>query len=342
MRNGDGGIEVGEEMGMKKLLVTGGAGYIGRHVLKALGLRGFELVTYDNLSTGREGAVLYGELVRGDLLDEKRLGATMQEFDPDAVVHLASCSVVPESVENPLLYYINNVQGTLTLLSCMKKAGVRNLVFSSSAAVYGGGQELPVAETAPLRPDNPYGRTKMMVELVLEDLFRAGELDYLSLRYFNAAGADGDGELGEEREEATHLITRCVRAAAGRLEGLEIFGADYPTPDGTCIRDYIHVEDLAQLHLVALDHLEGGGSGKVFNCGYGRGNSVLEVVEAVRRVTGADFTVRYCERRTGDVPVLVADNRKIREQLGWKPRRDDLDTIISSAWQWEKRRASGG
>lgn len=342
MTVGDGGVEVGEGMGMKKLLVTGGAGYIGRHVVKALGLRGFELLTYDNLSTGQAGSVLYGELVQGDLLDEKRLGAALQEFGPDAVVHLASCSVVPESGQNPLLYYINNVQGTLTLLSCMKKAGVRNLVFSSSAAVYGGGQEVPVAETAPLRPDNPYGRTKMMAELVLDDLCMAGELDYLSLRYFNAAGADGDGELGEERKEATHLITRCVRAAAGSLEGLEIYGTDYPTPDGTCIRDYIHVEDLAQLHLIALEYLERGGSGEVFNCGYGRGSSVLEVVEAARRVTGADFVVRCCERRTGDVPVLVADNRKIREKLGWVPRQGDLEAIIASAWQWEKRRASRG
>ncbi len=323
-----------------RLLVTGGAGYIGRHLVKALGQKGFVLLIYDNLSTGHAGSVLYGKLVRGDLLDEDRLCRVMSTFQPAAVIHLAAHSVVPESLERPLFYYLNNVQSSLTLFSCMKKTGVRKLIYSSSAAVYGEPITIPVLETAALNPVNPYGRTKVMVEQVLQDLSRYNDFDYVSLRYFNVAGADLEGKLGEEREDANHLVTRCVRAALGRLQGISIYGTDYLTEDGTCVRDYIHVEDLVQTHLSALEYLmQGHGSG-AFNCGYGRGYSVREVVETVQRVTGRDFPVNYQGRRTGDPVALVADSSKIREQLGWYPRHDSLEEIIASAWDWEKKRST--
>lgn len=325
---------------MNRLLVTGGAGYIGRHLVNALGKKGYELLTYDNLISGDASSVLWGELVRGDLLDAGMLERVMAEFLPDCVIHLASFSVVPESVKRPLHYYTNNVQGTLTLFSSMKKIGVKRLIFSSSAAVYGEPEKVPVKETAPLKPANPYGKAKAMVEQVLEDLAVSGDMDYISLRYFNVAGANLEGKLGEERENATHLITRCVRAALGKIEGVSIYGTDYPTEDGTCIRDYIHVEDLVDVHVIALDYLKsrGGFPGEVFNCGYGRGYSVKEVVEMVKRVTGEDFLVRYQGRRPGDAPVMVADSTKIRGKLGWEPRCDSLEQIVSSAWQWEKKR----
>lgn len=321
-----------------RLLITGGAGYIGSHVVKALGERGYRLLTYDSLVTGKPWAVLYGDLVVGDLLDLEKLKSVVAEFKPDAVVHFAARIVVPESVSLPLKYYVNNVQGTLNLLTAMAGGGVKKILFSSSAAVYGIPDVVPVPESAPLAPINPYGRTKAMVEQILEDLSGAGEVTYVSLRYFNVAGADSSGKIGEGKEDATHLITLCVRTAAGLRPYLSVFGTDYPTPDGTCIRDYIHVEDLAQAHVLGLEYLLDGGESQVFNCGYGKGYSVLEVVEVARRVTGVDFPVRFEDRRPGDPPVLVADASKIRAQLGWVPARDDLEQIISSAWRWELRR----
>jgi len=325
---------------MNRLLVTGGAGYIGRHLVKALGKKGYELLIYDNLAAGHARSVLFGDLVCGDLLDAEKLENVMAEFQPEGVIHLASYSVVPESVEKPLFYYQNNVQGSLVLFQCMKAAGVKKLIFSSSAAVYGEPEQVPVKETAPLKPVNPYEKAKVMVEEVMEDLARCGDLDYISLRYFNVAGADPVGELGEERESATHLITRCVRAAAGALEGIHVYGTDYPTGDGTCVRDYIHVQDLVEAHLNSLEYLGEGdeSGGEIFNCGYGRGYSVKEVIETARKVTGVDIPVSYEERRPGDAPVLVADNGKIRAKLGWKPRHDSLEQIIYSAWQWERKR----
>ncbi|MBC7324209.1 MAG: UDP-glucose 4-epimerase GalE, partial [Moorella sp. (in: Bacteria)] len=324
---------------MVKVLVTGGAGYIGSHVVKALGERGYQVLTYDSLVTGNSWAVLSGDLVVGDLLDAKKLEEVIGNFQPDAVMHFAAHIVVPESVARPLKYYINNVQGTLNLLSCMSKCGVNKLIFSSSAAVYGIPERIPVPEEAPLYPINPYGHTKAMVEQVLQDLSAAGEITYVSLRYFNVAGADRDGRIGEGKEDATHLITLATRTAAGRRPHLSVFGTDYPTPDGTCIRDYIHVEDLAAAHVLALEYLLAGGRSEVFNCGYGRGYSVLEVIAAAKKVTGVDFPVRYEGRRPGDPPVLVADARKIRERLGWVPAYDDLERIIYSAWQWERKRS---
>ncbi|WP_338819182.1 UDP-glucose 4-epimerase [Moorella thermoacetica] len=325
---------------MAKVLVTGGAGYIGSHVVKALGERSYHVLTYDSLITGHPWAVLYGDLVVGDLLDAAKLEAVIREFRPDAVMHFAAHIVVPESVAQPLKYYLNNVQGTLNLLDCMKKGGVEKLIFSSSAAVYGISEQIPVPEEAPLNPINPYGHSKAMVERILQDLAAAGGITYVSLRYFNVAGADRDGRIGEGKEDATHLITLATRTAAGRRPYLSVFGTDYPTPDGTCIRDYIHVEDLAAAHVLALEYLLDGGKSEVFNCGYGRGYSVLEVIAAAKKVTGVDFPVRSEGRRPGDPPVLVADARKIRERLGWVPAYDNLEGIIYSAWQWERKRNS--
>lgn len=321
-----------------KILVTGGAGYIGSHAVKALGESGYQVLTYDSLITGNRWAVLYGELIEGDLLDREKLLGIMLGFRPDAVMHFAAFVVVPESVSQPLKYYINNVQGSFNLLWAMQKAGVKRLVFSSSAAVYGIPEKVPVSEDAPLNPINPYGQSKAVVEKVLEDEHKAGSLDYVSLRYFNVAGADPEGKIGEARENATHLITLCARAAAGIRPHLSVFGTDYPTPDGTCIRDYIHVADLAEAHVFALEYLLGGGESAVFNCGYGRGYSVLEVVLAAKEVTGVDFPVKYEGRRPGDPPILVADARKIRRELRWQPRYDDLEKIIYSAWKWEQNR----
>jgi UDP-glucose 4-epimerase len=283
--------------------------------------------------------VLFGELVRGDLLDKEKLLEVMLKFRPDAVMNFAAFVVVPESLAEPLKYYINNVQGSLSLLWAMQKSGVRRFIFSSSAAVYGIPEKVPVSEEAPLNPINPYGQSKVMVEKVLEDEQKAGSLEYVSLRYFNVAGADPEGQIGESRKNATHLVTLCARTAAGKRPYLSIFGTDYPTPDGTCIRDYIHVADLAEAHVLALEHLLGGGKSAVYNCGYGRGYSVLEVVRAAKEVTGVEFPVRLEGRRPGDPPALVADAARIRRELKWEPRYDDLETIISSAWEWEKGRA---
>lgn len=323
---------------MAKVFVTGGAGYIGSHVVKALGEKGYQVVTYDSLVTGNPCAVLYGDLVRGDILDTKSLREAISKYQPSAVMHFAAHIVVPESVVQPLKYYLNNIQGTLSLLSAMAECGVKKLIFSSSAAVYGMPDYIPVPETAPMQPINPYGRTKSIAEQVLADLSVAGNLNYVSLRYFNVAGADRDGLIGEGKEDATHLITLCMRAAAGQRPYLSVFGTDYPSPDGTCIRDYIHVEDLAKAHVMSLEYLLEGGQSEVFNCGYGKGYSVLEVIEVAKKITGVDIPVKFSSRRPGDPPILVADTRKIQDVLRWVPVSDDLERIVSSAWHWEQKR----
>ncbi len=329
-----------EECRMAKVFVTGGAGYIGSHVVKALGEKGYEVLTYDNLVTGHPEAVLYGGLVIGDLLDTRRLHEALSEFQPAAVMHFAAHIVVPESVAQPLKYYVNNVQGSLSLLSAMAECGVSKLIFSSTAAVYGVPEHVPVQEDAPLQPINPYGHSKAVVEQVLRDMSAAKGMDYVSLRYFNVAGAARDGKIGEGKEDATHLVTLATRAAAGRRPSLSVFGTDYPTPDGTCIRDYIHVEDLAEAHVLSLEYLLAGGQSEIFNCGYGKGYSVLEVIEAAKKVADVDFTVKYEGRRLGDPPLLVADSQKIRGRLGWTPVSDDLERIVESAWRWEQKRAT--
>ncbi|HHV17784.1 MAG TPA: UDP-glucose 4-epimerase GalE [Thermoanaerobacterales bacterium] len=321
---------------MKKVLVSGGAGYIGSHVVKLLGKKGFDVLVYDNLSTGNRSSVLSGKLVEGDMLDIDGLRSVMSDFRPDAVMHFAAKIVVPESVKFPMKYYTNNVLGTLNVLRVMKEFDVNKFIFSSTAAVYGEPEEMPINETMSFAPINPYGKSKAIVEEVLKDCSMSEGLKYIALRYFNVAGADPEGELGETKKDATHLITMCVRTAAGKRDKLSVFGTDYPTSDGTCVRDYIHVMDLADAHILALEHLLSGGESNVFNCGYGKGYSVQEVVTEAKNATGVDFAVEYTERRAGDPPELVADSTKIKHTLGWKPKYDDLGFIIKTAWEWER------
>jgi UDP-glucose 4-epimerase len=320
-----------------KIIVTGGAGYIGSHVVKALGERGYDVLTYDNLSFGHAEAVLYGSLVVGDLSDHDTLRKTFEAFKPDAVMHFAAYIVVPESVREPILYYRNNFCNALNLIEACREHGTKNFIFSSTAAVYGIPRTSPVSEVAPLEPINPYGSSKVMVERLLSDLSADPNFRFVSLRYFNVAGADAMARIGQKRKDATHLITLAVRTALGKRPFLEIYGTDYPTPDGTCIRDYIHVDDLAGAHLAALDYLRKGGKSDVFNCGYGHGASVREVVSAAKRVTGADFTVVEAGRREGDPPELVADPSKLGTVLGWTAKHDDLEYVIRTAFEWEKK-----
>ena len=319
-----------------KVFITGGAGYIGSHVVKALGEKGYEILVYDNLSTGHKEAVLYGKLVKGDLADKEFLKRTLQEFKPDAVMHFAASIEVAESVKNPLKYYRNNTANTLNLLEAMQELGINKFIFSSTAAVYGNPEKIPVKEDAPINPINPYGQSKAFVEKILKDLSEANkDFNYVSLRYFNVAGADPEGRIGQSYQNATHLITRALKTAKGEYEKLYIFGTDYPTPDGTCIRDFIHVDDLADAHILALEYLNQGGKSDIFNCGYGHGYSVKEVVETAKKVTGIDFPVEETGRREGDPAVLVADSKKLKKTLGWKPKYDNLEFIIKTAWNWE-------
>jgi len=325
---------------MARVFVTGGAGYIGSHAVKLLGEKGFEVAVFDNLSTGNSSSVLYGMLIKGDILDYETLKKAMMDFKPDAVMHFAAKIIVPESVEKPLLYYENNTAGAINVLKAMRETGVKNFIFSSTAAVYGQPEKMPIKEDFPLSPINPYGRSKAFVETILKDLSFAGDFSYVSLRYFNVAGADPEGKIGETKKDATHLITMCVRTACGKRDKLFVFGTDYPTKDGTCIRDYIHVMDLAEAHIKALDYLLEGGKSEILNCGYGRGFSVLEVVNEAKKVTGIDFPVEYRERRPGDPARLVADAEKIKRVLNWVPRYDDLSFIIKTAFEWEKKLGS--
>ncbi len=319
-----------------KVLVTGGAGYIGSHVVKQLGEAGYEIVVYDNLSTGFAESVLYGDLIVGDLKDFDRLSQVFEQHQFDAVLHFAASLVVPESVKHPLDYYSNNTCNTLNLLRCCEKFGIEKLVFSSTAAVYGEPEEVPVREDARTNPINPYGRSKLMSEWMIQDFARASQLRYVILRYFNVAGADSSGTLGQRTENATHLIRMACDAALGRRPALEIFGTDFPTPDGSAIRDFIHVEDLASAHLSALRYLENGGGSQVFNCGYGRGYSVREVAKCVQDLSDNGFTVVESERRLGDPACVTADVAKIHSVLDWEPRYSELEESVRSAFEWEK------
>jgi len=319
--------------------VTGGAGYIGSHVVLALAEAGYHVLTFDNLSTGNRWAVLKGDLVVGDLADHELFRRTVRRFKPDAVMHFAASIEVGESVELPLKYYFNNTVNLLNTVKVMMGESVGVMIFSSTAAVYGTPEKVPVREDAPLAPINPYGASKVMSERILADLDRAEEgFGCISMRYFNVAGADPGKRLGQAYKNPTHLITRALKTARGEYEKLQVLGTDYPTSDGTGVRDYIHVTDLSEAHIRALEHLLAGGAGGVVNCGYGEGFSVRDVVNTVKKVTGIDFKVEETDRRAGDPPELVADNALIREWLSWEPRYGDLETIVRTAWEWEKSR----
>jgi UDP-glucose 4-epimerase len=322
---------------MQRILVTGGAGYIGSHVARQLGERGEQLVTLDNLSTGFRGAVLHGEFVEGDTGDAALVARVLADHGIDTVMHFAAHIQVPESVANPLKYYRNNTASTRTLLECCIAAGVRHFVFSSTAAVYGMPPGGVADELTPTVPINPYGWSKLMSEQMLRDVAAVTPLRYVALRYFNVAGADPGGRIGQSTPEATHLIKVACEHVAGKRPGIAIFGTDYDTPDGTCIRDYIHVEDLAAAHLQALDYLRQGGASATLNCGYGRGFSVREVLAEVARQSGQPLRVTESARRAGDPPELIAAARRIRETLGWTPRREDLAGIVGTALAWERR-----
>ena len=324
------------------VLVTGGAGYIGSHVVRLLSEAGYVVVAYDDLSAGFPWAVLDAELVVGSLAEGERLAALLAARRFGAVLHFAAHVRVEESVSEPAKYYRNNVVNALGLFELAARHGVTNVVFSSTCAVYGEPPVVPIEETTPLAPINAYGASKMMAERMLQDIAAACGLRYLILRYFNVAGADPQARIGQATPAATQLIKVACETALGQRPGMQIYGTDYPTPDGTCVRDYIHVDDLARAHLDALRYLEDGGASTVLNCGYGHGHSVREVVDTVRRVTGIDFPVKEGPRRPGDPSTLVASNRKVREVLGWQPRHDDLEYIVRTAWNWEQRLRAGG
>ena len=322
---------------MASILVTGGAGYIGSHVVRQLLERGERVVVLDNLSTGYRSAVLGAPLVVGDTGDRAVVDRVLAEHAVDTVMHFAAHTVVPESVSNPLKYYGNNTCATRNLLECCDRAGVGQFVFSSTAAVYGIPAEGLAREDSPTAPINPYGLSKLMSEWMLRDLAAATGLRYVALRYFNVAGSDPGGRVGHTAPQATLLVKVACQHAAGVRPELAIFGTDYPTPDGTGVRDYIHVEDLASAHLSALDHLRRGGGSATLNCGYGHGYSVREVIDMVARVSGRPLNVVERERRAGDPPSLVAHAEHIRELLGWQPRFDDLETIVRTQLEWEHR-----
>lgn len=322
-----------------RILVTGGAGYIGSHVVKALGKLGHELTIVDNLSTGFEKAVTYGKLIVADLSDRVKMEGIFEAGKFDGVVHFAGSIVVPESVADPLGYYQNNTVNSHSLMSLCAKYGVEKFIFSSTAAVYGMPEDGICREDSVLSPINPYGQSKLMTELMLRDLSTANKnFRYIALRYFNVAGADPEGQLGQSFPKATHLIKAACEAATGKRDSMNIFGTDYPTKDGTGVRDYIHVSDLADAHVKALEYLAKGGNSETLNCGYGHGFSVKEVVSRVKKITGSDFKVNELPRRAGDPAFVISEAKRISQLTGWKPKYDDLNIIIKSAYEWEKNR----
>lgn len=322
---------------MKHVLVTGGAGYIGSHACKALAAAGYVPVTFDNLVYGHCTAVRWGPFVHGDILDRAAVDAALRAWQPVAVMHFAAFAYVGESVTHPGKYYRNNVAGSLMLLESMRDQGVDKFIFSSTCATYGVPQAIPLREDHPQTPINPYGASKLMIERILQDFDAAHGLRSISLRYFNAAGADVDGQIGEAHDPETHLIPLVLDAAAGVRPDVTVFGDEYPTPDGTCIRDYIHVSDLAQAHVLALQALEGGAATTAYNLGNGKGFSVRQVIDVAESVTGRPVPVRIGPQRAGDPPQLVGDASRARDQLGWQPRFADLADIVGTAWRWHQK-----
>jgi len=320
-----------------KVLVVGGAGYIGSHMVKMLSLAGHDVVTLDNLSNGYKDAVKYGEFIEGDIADAGLLNNLFSKTAFDGVMHFASYIQVGESVEKPSMYYKNNVTNTQVLLDAMLEHGIKSFIFSSTAATFGEPEYIPIDEAHPQKPINPYGHSKLMVEQILADFDHAYGLKSVSLRYFNAAGADAEGELGERHIPETHLVPLVLQAASGRRDNIAIFGTDYDTPDGTCVRDYIHINDLCSAHLLGLEHLVAGGDSKAYNMGNGQGYSIKEVIDVAKKVTGNDFEVKLAERRDGDPAKLVADSTLLQKELGWSPQYTDLETIIRHAWEWEQK-----
>jgi UDP-glucose 4-epimerase len=322
------------------ILVTGGAGYIGSHVVRQLSESGRTVAVFDNLSTGFADALIHDEaLIKADLADQGAIEAALMHTRAKTVLHFAASIIAPESVSNPLKYYKNNAANSMNLLAACVRTGVEQFIFSSTAAVYGMPASGLAAEDSPTVPINPYGSSKLMIEQVLKDVSLAHGLRFVALRYFNVAGADPQARMGQRTPEATHLLKVCCQAALGQRSEVCIFGTDYATPDGTGVRDYIHVEDLAAAHLDALKYLDAKGASTTLNVGYGRGASVREMINMVHSVTGIRFSVREAERRPGDPPSLIAKADRIRQALGWKPRYDDLKTIVTDAWRWEKKLA---
>ncbi len=319
------------------ILIVGGAGYIGSHVNKLLAQRGYRTVVFDNLSRGHRQFVRWGEFFEGDLLDLAQVRSCFQRYPIEAVMHFSALSLVEESVAHPERYYQNNVVGTLHLLQVMREVSVRSFIFSSTCATYGVPETIPIPEDHPQNPVNPYGQTKLIIEKALKDYANAYGMRHVNLRYFNAAGADPEGDIGELHQPETHLIPLTLFAAMGLKEEVKIFGTDYPTKDGTCVRDYIHVMDLAEAHLQALDYLLNEGSSDSFNLGNGNGYSVREVIETVKKVSQKRFRIIEAERRAGDPPVLIGSSEKAMKVLKWKPRYDALETIIETAWNWHQK-----
>lgn len=320
------------------VLVPGGAGYIGAHACKALARAGFLPVAYDILVHGHRAAVKWGPLEEGDISDRRRLESVMQQYKPVAVMHFAAYAYVGESVADPAAYYRNNAVGSLCLLEAMRNCNINKIIFSSTCATYGLPEQTPIAESHPQSPINPYGRSKLMIEWILQDFAAAYGIEFVSLRYFNAAGADPDAEIGEDHHPETHLIPLVLDAALGRIDRINVFGTDYDTPDGTCIRDYIHVADLADAHLLALEYLLNGRGCNVFNLGNGHGFSVRQVIETAAEVTGCPIPFLDSDRRPGDPPILIGDSQKIRQILGWEPVLHQMHTIIETAWQWHRKK----
>ena len=326
---------------MKNILIVGGAGYIGSYMCKYLARNGYHPIVLDNLVYGHRQAVKWGPFIAGQMADTKLLDQIFKEHPIAAVMHFAAFCYVGESVEDPGKYYQNNVAATITLLEEMLKKNIKNFIFSSSCAVYGEPVEIPITEQHPYNPINPYGRSKLMVEQILQDFRAAYGLEYVALRYFNAAGADPEGEIGEEHNPETHLIPLVLKTALGQRETINIFGDDYATKDGTCIRDYIHIDDLAQAHLLALDRLLNGLPGGQYNLGNGDGYSVKEVIEVARNITSKQIPAKIVERRPGDPAVLIGSSEKAFKELGWKPQFADLNAIVETAWQWHKTHPNG-